>query len=125
MIRLTEDEAWAEIASAHTAILTTLRRDGMPIALPVWFVAEDRTVAMRTPAGTKKLARVRNEPRASFLVESGDRWVDLRAVPLTGRVEFVSDEPATDRIEAAINAKYAEFVPPSAGLPAGTQQRYS
>ena len=42
---------------------------------------------------------------------------------LTGRVEFVSDEPATDRIEAAINAKYAEFVPPSAGLPAATQQR--
>jgi PPOX class probable F420-dependent enzyme len=119
MIRLTEDEAWAEIAAAHTGILTTLRRDGMPIALPVWFVAEDRTVAMRTPAGTKKIARVRSDPRASFLVESGERWVDLRAVHLTGRVEFVSDEPAIRRIEEAIDAKYAAFRPPSAGLPAG------
>ncbi|MGO9507140.1 MAG: hypothetical protein ACLPXZ_07265 [Mycobacterium sp.] len=25
-----------------------MRRDGMPIALPVWFVAEDRTVEMMT-----------------------------------------------------------------------------
>jgi PPOX class probable F420-dependent enzyme len=125
MIRLTDDEAWAEIAAAHTGILTTLRRDGMPIALPVWFVAEGRTVAMRTPAGTKKIARVRNDPRASFLVEAGERWVDLRAVHLTGRVEFVSDESAIGRIEEAINAKYAAFVPPAAGLPAATQRRYA
>ncbi len=126
MIRLTEDEAWAEIASAHTGILTTLRRDGMPIALPVWFVAEDRTVAMRTPAATKKIARVRHDPRASFLVESGERWVDLRAVHLTGCVEFVSDESAIGRVEEAIDAKYAAFRPPSAGLPAAgalAQQR--
>jgi PPOX class probable F420-dependent enzyme len=125
MIRLTEDEAWAEIAAAHTGILTTLRRDGMPIALPVWFVAEDRTVVMRTPGATKKIARVRRDPRASFLVESGERWVDLRAVHLTGRVEFVSDEPAIRRVEEAIDAKYADFRPPSAGLPATTQQRYA
>jgi PPOX class probable F420-dependent enzyme len=125
MIRLSEDEAWAEIAGAHTGILTTLRRDGMPIALPVWFVAEDRTVAMRTPAGTKKIARIRNDPRASFLVESGERWVDLRAVHITGRVEFVSDAPAVRRIEEAIDAKYSAFRPPSAGLPAATQLRYA
>jgi PPOX class probable F420-dependent enzyme len=125
MIRLTEDEAWTEIASAHTGILTTLRRDGMPIALPVWFVAEDRAIVMRTPAATKKIARVRHDPRASFLVESGERWVDLRAVHLTGRVEFVTDEPAIGRIEEAVDAKYAAFRPPAAGLPEATQQRYS
>jgi PPOX class probable F420-dependent enzyme len=125
MIRLTEDEAWTEIAAAHTGILTTLRRDGMPIALPVWFVADDRTIAMRTPAGTKKIARVRRDPRASFLVESGERWVDLRAVHLTGRVEFVSDEPGIRRIEEAIDTKYAAFRPQSAGLPAATQRLYA
>ena len=125
MIRLTEDEAWAEIAAAHTGILTTLRRDGMPIALPVWFVVEDHTIAMRTPVGTKKIARIRHDPRASFLVESGERWVELRAVHFTGRVEFVSDEPAIRRIEEAVDTKYAAFRPPSVGLPAATQQRYA
>jgi len=125
MIRLTEDEAWAEIASAHTGILTTLRRDGMPIALPVWFVAEDRTIAMMTPAGTKKIARVRHDPRASFLVESGERWAELRGVHLTGRVEVVTDDTATQRIDAAIDGKYAAFRPALAGLPAATQAYYA
>ncbi|EUA75273.1 pyridoxamine 5'-phosphate oxidase family protein [Mycobacterium xenopi 4042] len=44
----------------------------MPITLPVWFVIDDRTIAMMTPARTKKIARVRHDPRASFLVESGN-----------------------------------------------------
>jgi PPOX class probable F420-dependent enzyme len=125
MIRLTEEEAWQEIASAHTGILTTLRRDGMPIALPVWFVAEGRTVELMTPARTKKIARVRHDPRASFLVESGERWADLRAVHVTGRVEIVTDDAATQRIEEAVNAKYAAFRPALAGLPASTQAYYA
>jgi PPOX class probable F420-dependent enzyme len=124
-IRLTADEAWEAVGAAHTGILTTLRRDGMPIALPVWFVVDDRTLAMTTPAGTKKLARVRHDPRASFLVESGERWVELRAVHLTGRVEIVEDATAKSRIEAAVNDKYAAFRPPVANLPAATQAYYA
>ncbi len=124
-IRLTTDEAWQALGAAHTGILTTLRRDGMPIALPVWFVVDDRTVAMMTPAGTKKIARIRRDPRASFLVESGKRWVDLRAVHLTGRVEFVQDAAVISRIEAAVNEKYAAFRPPVANLPAATKAYYA
>jgi PPOX class probable F420-dependent enzyme len=124
-IRLTSDEAWEAVDAAHTGILTTLRRNGMPIALPVWFVVDDRTVAMMTPAGTKKIARVRHDPRALFLVESGERWVELRAVHLTGRVEIVEDATAKSRIEAAVNDKYAAFRPPVASLPAATQAYYA
>jgi PPOX class probable F420-dependent enzyme len=124
-IRLTSDEAWEAVGAAHTGILTTLRRDGRPIALPVWFALDDHTVAMMTPAGTKKIARVGHDPRASFLVESGERWVDLRAVHLTGRVEIVEDATAISRIEAAVNEKYAAFRPPVASLPAATQAYYA
>jgi PPOX class probable F420-dependent enzyme len=124
-IRLTSDEAWEAVGAAHTGILTTLRRDGMPIALPVWFVVDDRTVAMMTPAGTKKIARVRHDPRASFLVESGECWVELRAVHLTGRVEIVEDATSVSRIESAVNDKYAAFRPPVANLPAATQAYYA
>jgi PPOX class probable F420-dependent enzyme len=124
-IRLTVDGAWEAVESAHTGILTTLRRDGMPIALPVWFAVEDHTVVVMTPAGTKKLARVRHDPRASFLVESGEQYVDLRGVHLTGRVEVVEDATAMSRIEAAVNAKYAAFRPPAGRLPAAAQAYYA
>jgi PPOX class probable F420-dependent enzyme len=124
-IRLTMDEAWEAVESAHTGILTTLRRDGMPIALPVWFVVDDRSIALMTPAGTKKIARIRHDPRASFLVESGEQYTELRGVHLTGRVELVEDAAATSRIEAAVNAKYAAFRPPTASLPAAAQAYYA
>ena len=124
-IRLTVDEAWEAVESAHTGILTTLRRDGMPIALPVWFVVDDRSVALMTPAGTKKIARIRHDPRASFLVESGEQYAELRGVHLTGWVEAVEDALATSRIEAAVEAKYAAFRPPADSLPAAAQAYYA
>jgi nitroimidazol reductase NimA-like FMN-containing flavoprotein (pyridoxamine 5'-phosphate oxidase superfamily) len=124
-IRLTSDEAWEAVAAAHTGILTTLRRGGMPIALPVWFVVDDRSIALMTPAGTKKIERVRRDPRASFLVESGEQYTELRGVHLTGRVGLVEDASAMSRIEAAVNAKYAAFRPPTASLPAAAQAYYA
>jgi PPOX class probable F420-dependent enzyme len=124
-IRLTSDGAWEAVGAAHTGILTTLRRDGMPIALPVWFVVDDRSIALMTPAGTKKIARIRHDPRASFLVESGQRYTDLRGVHFTGSVDIVEDATAISRIEAAVNAKYAAFPPPAARLPAAAQAYYA
>jgi PPOX class probable F420-dependent enzyme len=124
-IRLTEDEAWETVQSAHTGILTTLRRDGVPIALPVWFAVDDRTIVLTTPASTKKLARIRHDPRASFLVESGQKYVDLRGVHLTGRIEVVDDDTEKARIEAAVNAKYAAYRPAAGALPARAQAFYA
>ncbi len=124
-IRLTVDQAWQAVESAHTGILTTLRRDGMPIALPVWFVVDDRSIAMMTPTGTKKIARIRHDPRASFLVESGERYTELRGVHLTGRVKVVEDTSDMSRIEAAVNDKYAAFRPPVTRLPAAAQAYYA
>ena len=71
-VRLGEEEAWAELEHAHTGILTTLRRDGRPVSLPVWFAALDRRIYVRTPAKTRKVEHVRNDPRATFLVERGE-----------------------------------------------------
>jgi PPOX class probable F420-dependent enzyme len=124
-VRLSEDEAWEVITAAHTGVFTTLRRDGMPIALPVWFVALDRTICLAAPSRTKKVARLRHDPRASFLVESGERWVDLCAVHLTGRVEFVEDMSDMERIDVALDEKYLAFRTARSAMPERTQQHYA
>src|SRR5437588_12749206 len=82
-IRLARDEAWEVVAAAHTGIFTSLRGDGTPISLPVWFVVEDRIIWLSTPATAKKVIRVRNNSRTSFLIESGERWAKLKALHLT------------------------------------------
>jgi PPOX class probable F420-dependent enzyme len=108
-VRLSEDEAWAELDTAHTGILTTLRRDGRPVSLPVWFVALDRKIYVRTPAKTRKVEHVRNDPRATFLVERGEKWIELCAVMVHADVELVEPGEEYDAASSAITAKYARF----------------
>ncbi len=124
-IRLTPSEAWDVVTASHTGVLTTLRRDGTPVTLPVWFVVDQQTIALMTPSGTKKVSRIRRDPRASFLVESGERWEELRAVHLTGRVAVVDDSDAIARIAAALNDKYSGFRPGTSALPAQTRDYYA
>ncbi|MGH3596321.1 MAG: pyridoxamine 5'-phosphate oxidase family protein [Mycobacterium sp.] len=124
-IRLTTSEAWEVIAASHTGILTTLRGDGMPVSLPVWFVVDQHTIAIMTPSGTKKVSRIRRDPRASFLVESGKRWAELRAVHLTGRVEVVDDPDTIARIGSTFDAKYAAFRPDTTAVPTQTRSYYA
>jgi nitroimidazol reductase NimA-like FMN-containing flavoprotein (pyridoxamine 5'-phosphate oxidase superfamily) len=125
-VRLSRDEAWNTIEHSHTGIFTTLRGDGSPIALPVWFVVIDRRIYMTTPSGTKKVSRVRSDARASFLVESGERWAELKAVHLTGRATVVtSDDRLLARVDAAHADKYAAFRTTSTKMPAASRQHYA
>jgi nitroimidazol reductase NimA-like FMN-containing flavoprotein (pyridoxamine 5'-phosphate oxidase superfamily) len=124
-VRLTEDEAWDVLERSHTGILTTLKADGWPVTLPVWFVVVDRTIGMMAPSRTKKVSRIRRDPRASFLVESGKRWADLRAVHLSGSVEEIADGPVRDRIDTLLDRKYAAFRTARSAMPGATQDHYA
>jgi PPOX class probable F420-dependent enzyme len=124
-IRLTEDEAWAVIEGSHTGILTTLRRDGSPVTLPMWFVVVNRAVCFSTFLPTKKVARMARDPRVSFLVESGHKWAELRAVHLSGHVEPVTDQEGIAAIDTALESKYAAFRTGRSSMPAATQEYYA
>ena len=114
--RLTHDEIWAYVADAHTGILTTLRRDGMPVAMPLWFAAVDEAIYVSTRG--KKVKRVFNDPRASFLVESGDAWRDLQAVHFTGHAEVVElGGELLDRVETELSRKYDPYRTDPADMP--------
>ncbi len=116
---------WAFASDAHTGILTTLRRDGMPVSTPLWFVVIDRKIYSRTRANSKKVARVRHDGRATFLVEAGLRWAELQAVHLSGRVSLLTeDDPIVAAIEAELDKKYAAFRSQRATMPSATRDHY-
>ncbi len=123
-IRLSRQEAWEELARAHTGILTTLKADGTPITLPMWFVALDERIYFTAPARTKKIARLRRNPRCSFLVESGTHWRELKAVLLTGHAGEVTDEETKQRVRQALDAKYRRYRTERASMPDQTRSVY-
>lgn len=123
-IRLSRPEAWAVLESSHTGIFTSLKADGVPITLPVWFVALDEHIYIDAVARTKKVARVRRDPRVSFLVESGERWRDLRGVHLTGRARIATEPELVARVGTALGEKYAGFSGDRSAMPAETRGHY-
>ncbi|GAB3760735.1 PPOX class probable F420-dependent enzyme [Nocardioides ginsengisegetis] len=108
-MRLSPDQVWQKLNDAHTGIVTTLRSNGDPITLPVWFVVDDHTLVFSSPASAKKITRVRRNPRSSFLVESGRAWQELSAVQMTGTITFVEDPDEQERLDEMLAAKYEKF----------------
>jgi nitroimidazol reductase NimA-like FMN-containing flavoprotein (pyridoxamine 5'-phosphate oxidase superfamily) len=123
-IRLSRNEAWEELASAHTGIFTSMRADGTPITLPMWFVVLDERIYVSAPARTKKIARLRRNPRCCFLVESGTFWRELRAVVVTGNAREVTDEQAKRRVREALDAKYDRYRSKRSSMPDETRSVY-
>lgn len=124
-VRLSSAEAWHFVSEAHTGILITLRRDGVPIATPMWFAVIDRHIYLQTPLRSRKVARLRHDPRVSFLVEAGERWAELRAVHFTGRAEVVDDADLLRQVTTEMERKYAAFRTARAAMPESTRRHYA
>jgi PPOX class probable F420-dependent enzyme len=125
-VRMSRDEIWEFLREGHTGILTTLRADGMPVAMPVWYAVLDGAVVTMTRG--KKLARLRRDPRASFLVEGGEWWAELRAVHLTGTAEILSAEEAAalaPAVQAEHDRKYAAYRTDPSAMPEATRTVYA
>lgn len=123
-VRMTPDEVWKFVEDGHTGILTTLRKDGVPISMPIWYACLDHVIYINTRG--KKLSRIKNDPRAGFLVEDGEYWAKLRAVHLTGRAEIVDlDEETSARFRAELDRKYDKFRTKRSAMPTETREAYT
>jgi uncharacterized protein len=58
-------EGVARLARAKCISLTTFRRDGSPVATPVWFVAEGDRLLIWTFADRGKVKRIRSDPHVT------------------------------------------------------------
>jgi PPOX class probable F420-dependent enzyme len=54
------------IARARCLSLTTFKRDGTPVATPVWFNVIDGNIYITTTAAAWKVKRIKNNPRVEF-----------------------------------------------------------
>lgn len=85
--------------------LTTFRRDGTPVATPVWFAPlGDGRLAIVTDAEAGKRKRLRNDPRCT--VAACDVRGNVHGPAIAARAEVV-DEPAAMRPGLlALGARY-------------------
>lgn len=86
--------------------LTTFRRSGEGVSVPVWIAREDDALVVTTPAGSGKVKRLRNDPRVELRPSSRMGRVADDAVAVRGVATIVADDRAHDEATARIRDKY-------------------
>ena len=105
-IALTDAERHAYIAEAPTIILVSIGSNGYPHAVPMWFTVEDDGCYYMTTYGrSQKAVNLRRNPKAALLVESGERYDQLKGVLIRGTAEVVDDPELCVSILSKIHAK--------------------
>ncbi len=97
MTKMSDEAREAFLAETRLGVLSTLRDDGAPISVPVWFEWDGSHARMFTTAGSRKIERLAQDARASLLVaariDEPEAWVAI-----DGRID-VLEEGAADLAE--------------------------
>jgi nitroimidazol reductase NimA-like FMN-containing flavoprotein (pyridoxamine 5'-phosphate oxidase superfamily) len=104
-ITMSDADIWRMLATADKGVFVSLRKSGAPIALPVWFVVHEQSIYLRTPARSKKIARITADDRVAFLVDDGRAWAELRGIHISGTADTVDDPQLSEVIATLIDTK--------------------
>ena len=92
-----------ELSRARYLSLTTFRRDGTPVATPVWVVGENDLLYVWTGATTGKAKRIRNNPNVTLAACTLRGTVKGPSVQASARIIAAEQLP---QIRALLRAKY-------------------
>jgi nitroimidazol reductase NimA-like FMN-containing flavoprotein (pyridoxamine 5'-phosphate oxidase superfamily) len=124
-IAMSDADIWQMLAALDKGVFVSLRASGAPIALPVWFVVHEQLIYLRTPARSKKIARITADDRVAFLVDDGRAWAELRGVHVSGTAQVLDDPQLGETVAALIEAKYAGLRSAPSQRPAAANHHYA
>jgi PPOX class probable F420-dependent enzyme len=92
------------LGAATYLSLTTFRRDGTPVATPVWVSRDGDHLVVWTERDSGKTKRLRNNP--SVLLGPCDARGRLQGVEVDGTARVLDGADQVDRLRALHQAKY-------------------
>ncbi|MEV6682926.1 PPOX class F420-dependent oxidoreductase [Streptomyces erythrochromogenes] len=94
-----------ELGSARYVSLTTFRKDGTPVATPVWAVADGGELYVWTRSDSWKVKRIRNDGRVTVAACDVRGRIEEGAPVIEGRARLL-DEEGLRRVRKLMSRKY-------------------
>ena len=106
----------------EVAWLTTVRSDGQPQSVPVWFLWEGETLVIYSQQGRQKLKYIARNPRVGLNLNSNSHGGDV--VRTEGTAEIVEDVPPATEVGEYLE-KYRAAIARIGYDPDGFARNYS
>ena len=91
----------------EVAWMTTVRSDGQPQTVPVWFLWDDEEILIYSQPNTQKLKNISRNPRVGLNLNSDAQGDDV--VRLEGTAMIAEDAPLSSEIPSYVE-KYREGI---------------
>jgi PPOX class probable F420-dependent enzyme len=102
LIRMNDEEIHAFLQAQRTLQVATIDHDGWPHLIAMWYVYLNDQIAFWTYAKSQKVVNLRRDDRLTCLVETGERYDELRGVQIKGRAIISDDRETVQRIGEAV-----------------------
>jgi PPOX class probable F420-dependent enzyme len=106
-ISMTPEEMAAFLEGGHTIVVATVGRDGVPHLAPMWYVMEAGMVVFRSFTKSQKILNLQRDSRVTVLLETGEKYEELKGVMIRGKARLVDDPAYTLGIYGRLAGKYA------------------
>ncbi|MEB3368435.1 PPOX class F420-dependent oxidoreductase [Saccharopolyspora mangrovi] len=108
-ITMSEDEIVEFIDERRVVILASVKSDGRPHLVPMWFVPDGTTIEVWSYGTSQKTVNLRRDPRATLLLETGTDYGELRGVSLECDVEVLEGPEEIERLGLALAVRYGQL----------------
>jgi nitroimidazol reductase NimA-like FMN-containing flavoprotein (pyridoxamine 5'-phosphate oxidase superfamily) len=105
-LTMTAEELDDFLGEERVLRLATLDDDGWPAVVPVWFVWHDRAFWVWNLTRAKRTERLHAGTRASFVVDGGVEYVELRGASGRLAYAFVAEEQVPHEVRVGFSRKY-------------------
>lgn len=106
LIRMNDEEIRAFLQEQRTLQVATIDHDRWPHLVAMWYVLINDQIVFWTYAKSQKAANLRRDDRLTCLVETGERYDELRGVQVKGRAIINDDRETVQRIGEVIFERY-------------------
>ncbi|HVV36370.1 MAG TPA: pyridoxamine 5'-phosphate oxidase family protein [Acidimicrobiales bacterium] len=113
VVRMSDAEVDAFLHERHTMSCASIAPTGRIHLVAMWYGFVGGDLAMWSFRKAQKVLNVQRDPRATWMVEDGDDYAELRGVELAGTVEIVDDPEYVKELGWSLQERYLGITRPA------------